>query len=51
MADKSRWQAMAKKSGKSLKGKRAAKRAKAVGASSSIDVLYIPGALRHNTFN
>lgn len=42
MADKSPRQAMTKKSGKSLKEKRAVKRAKADGASSTVDgVLHI----------
>jgi hypothetical protein len=42
MADKSPRQAMAKKSGKSLKEKRAVKRAKADRASSTVDnVLHI----------
>ena len=38
MADKSPRQAMSKKSGQTLKQKRAAKRSKADGASSTIDV-------------
>ena len=42
MADKSPRQAMTKKSGKTLKEKRAVKRAKADGASSTVDdVLHI----------
>lgn len=41
MADKSPRQAMSKKSGKSLKEKRAAKRDKADGASSTTNVLHI----------
>jgi hypothetical protein len=40
MADKSPRQTMAKKSGKSLKEKRAVKRAKAERSSSAIDVLH-----------
>jgi len=40
MADKSPRQAMSKKSGKSLKEKRAAKRDKAQGSSSTTDVLH-----------
>ena len=38
MTDKSPRQAMSKKSGQTLKQKRAAKRAKSKGASSSIDI-------------
>lgn len=41
MADKSPRQTMSKKSGKSLKQKRADKRAKAQRASSTTDVLHI----------
>jgi hypothetical protein len=40
MADKSPRQAMSKKSGKSLKEKRAAKRDKAGGSTSTTDVLH-----------
>ncbi|WP_096866964.1 hypothetical protein [Mycolicibacterium houstonense] len=40
MADKSPRQSMSKKSGKSLKEKRAAKRAKHAGTSSTDDVLH-----------
>ena len=40
MADKSPRQAMSKKSGKSLKEKRADKRAKADGSSPTTDVLH-----------
>jgi hypothetical protein len=40
MADKSPRQTMTKKSGQTLKQKRAAKRAKAQHASSTIDVLH-----------
>ena len=41
MTDKSPRQAMSKKSGQTLKQKRASKRAKAEGTSSSIDVSHI----------
>jgi hypothetical protein len=41
MADESPRQTMSKKSGQSLKQKRAAKRAEAEGASSTVDVVNI----------
>jgi len=49
MAEKSPRQTMSKKPGKSLKQKRAEKRAKAERASSTTDVFHPPEALRHNS--